>query len=186
MIGTARWFKRNLAAVLAAVALVAPLPAPGEDLDTLHEKLRDPGFERWREAEREIWQHWSRSGSPSADLLLERGREAMEAERPGVAVEHFSALIDHAPNFAEGYHARATAFYSLQMFGPALADLERALALNPRHFGALMGLATMFEAMGAPEEALSAYRAVRAIHPHRPDLKDAIERLERRLGDEAI
>ena len=36
------------------------------------------------------------------DLLLGRGNEALEAEDYPTAIEHFSALIDHAPDFAEG------------------------------------------------------------------------------------
>ena len=58
----------------------------------------------------------------------------------GVAIEHFTALIDHAPDFAEGWNARATAYYQTGDFGPSIADIGQVLTLNPRHFGALVGL----------------------------------------------
>lgn len=102
------------------------------------------------------------------------------------AIEHFSALIDHAPGFAEGYNARATAYFEADRLGLSLRDVEMTLALNPRHFGALTGLALILEQVGDPEDALAAYRMVNAIHPHRPDIKDAIERLETSLGGTAL
>ena len=90
------------------------------------------------------------------DLLLRRGNEALEAEDYAAALEHFSALTDHAPDFAEGWNGRATAFYLMDEYSLAIADVERVLALEPRHFGALSGLAFMLEAMGEPELALEA------------------------------
>lgn len=160
--------------------------AQADDLDQLFDKLREPSLANWQEVEQEIWQEWSKSGSASADLLLERGRKALNAGDPSVAVEHFSALIDHYPDFAEGYNGRATAYYQLNLYGPALDDIRTTLALNPRHFGAMTGLGLILEDLGHPTEALSTYRAVAAIHPHRPDVIEAIERLERELGDTAL
>ena len=37
------------------------------------------------------------------DLLLERGRKAMSEGDTNTAIEHLTALTDHAPNFAEGW-----------------------------------------------------------------------------------
>lgn len=170
----------------SALAQSAAQPAQPADLDALFVELRQPGLPNWKQVEEQIWQKWSQSGSPSADLLLSRGREALEKGDPGVAVEHFTALIDHYPDFAEGYNGRATAYYQMDLYGPALEDIRVTLALNPRHFGAITGLALILEEMGHPDDALSAYRAVAAIHPHRPDVKDAVERLERELGDAAL
>ena len=65
----------------------------------------------------------------------------------------------------------------------SIADVEHVLALNPRHFGALAGLAFMFEAMGEPELALKALHAVQALNPNRPNINEAVTRLERMTGD---
>ena len=178
----------HLRDVVDARRVVVGLPAAAQDsdLDSLFAKLRQPDLENWKQVENRIWEQWSQSGSPTADLLLDRAREALEAGEPGVAVEHLGALIDHAPDFAEAYNARATAFYQMDMYGPALADIRRTLSRNPRHFGALTGLATILEQTGRQRAALSAYRAVAAIHPHRPNVADAIARLERELGDTTL
>lgn len=160
-------------------------PAFSEDteaLDLLFAQLKEPNLENWSQVEDQIWQEWSKSGSPAFDLLLERGREALQNEDPFTAIEHLTALTDHAPGFAEGWNARATAFYQAEMFGPSISDIEVTLSLNPRHFGALSGLGLIMEQLGYEEEALRAYREVSAIHPHRPNVQDAIERLEARLA----
>lgn len=152
-------------------------------MERLLERLGDPEASNWREVEQEIWQRWSQSGSPTADLLLQRGRDAMEEGETRAAIEHLTAAIDHAPDFAEAYNARATAFYEQGNFGPAMSDIEATLRLNPRHFGAMMGLAAILEQIGHSRDALSVYRAVEQIHPHRDNLTDALARLERELGD---
>ncbi len=163
-----------------------PLLAQTPELDALFERLQEPDAADWERVEREIWQEWSQSGSAAMDLLLERGRAAMQAGETAAAIEHLTALTDHAPDFAEGWNARATAYFQADLYGPSIADIERTLALNPRHFGALAGLAVMLEQLGFPQEALSAYTALQAIHPHRPNVEEAIERLKTELGGQDI
>jgi tetratricopeptide (TPR) repeat protein len=181
----ARFKKRQLARAVAVALWLAP-PALAQDdaeLDALFAQLAEPGREDWERIESEITRIWSKSGSPAMDLLLKRGNEALEAEDYPAAVEHFSALIDHAPDFAEGWNARATAYYLMGEYSLSIADVEHVLALNPRHFGALAGLAYMLEALGEPELALKALHAAQALNPNRPNINDAAARLERMTGD---
>ncbi|MGY6547703.1 MAG: tetratricopeptide repeat protein [Roseinatronobacter sp.] len=153
-----------------------------DQLDTLLEELRQPDNDGWQRLERQITRLWSRSGSATADLLLQRGRDAMRRGDTTAALEHFTAVVDHAPDFAEGYHARATAFFMDGRLGQALDDLAEVLARNPNHFAALAGLGRIFEDLSQPERARDAYRAASAIHPHRADVKAALDRLDRRLN----
>jgi len=182
MSGLNRFLNRTVAAVVATVTISLPAVADSPRLDELFAQLGQEGLPNWQVVEREIWLEWSKSGSPAMDLLLQRGRDAMEAGELTAAVEHLTALTDHAPDFAEGFNMRATAYFRLGLFGPSLEDIRHTLALNPRHFGALIGLGTIFEEMGQPQRALEAYRAAHAIHPNEPDLRGAIERLERDLS----
>lgn len=164
-----------------AAAAAEPLD-PGR-LDTLFAELAEPGRKDWERIETEIGKIWSRSGSPAMDLLLARGNKAMAEEDYPTAVEHLSALIDHAPGFAEAWNARATAYFLEGDFALALADVEHVLVLNPRHFGALTGLAAMLEAMDEPQQALAALRLAEKLNPNRPSIKDAITRLEKETGE---
>lgn len=155
-------------------------------LDELFARLPEAGAEEGRRLTRAIWMEWSKSGSPAMDLLLARGQAALRGGEPEIAVEHFTALIDHAPDFAEGYNARATAYFQTGDYGPSVADIARTLALNPRHFGALSGLGMIFEAMGRPERALEAYRAALSVNPHLPDVEEAVARLSAEVAGQDL
>ncbi len=172
----------RLAAIAVALLLCAPLSAASEHLDGLYAELADPDNREWRRTQADILREWSKSGSPAMDLLLKRGREAMEAGDLRAAIEHFSALTDHAPDFAEGWNARATAYFLAGRFGPSIADIRRTLALNDHHFGALAGLGMIYEELGEDHRAMEVYRASLAIHPHQDSIKQALQRLEREIS----
>lgn len=170
----------RLAAALVSFVLtcVAAQALDHEKLDGLFTRLQAATAEEAGRIETEIWIEWSKSGSAAMDLLLQRGRDALAVGDAVTAVEHFTALIDHSPEFAEGWNARATAFYTMGDFGPAMADIAQVLALNPRHFGALSGLAAILEGVEDTDRALAAYKAALAIHPHLEGAAAAVERLE--------
>lgn len=159
----------------------APALADAERLDTLFAELGQADAGNWQSIEDQIWREWSQSGSPAMDLLLERGRRALTEGDATRAVDHLTALVENAPDFAEGWNARATAWFETGELGLAMADLAHALALEPRHFGAIAGLGVILEETGDMKAALGAYEAALAIHPFRPDLREAVERLEAEL-----
>jgi len=174
-----RILNRIVAASLALMLSGAAAWAVDEaKLDGLFNRLQAAGAEEAGRIETEIWIEWSKSGSPAMDLLLQRGRDALDLGDTVTAIEHFTAVTDHAPAFAEGWNARAMAYHAAGDYGPALADIARTLTLNPRHFGALHGLATMLEATGKAGRALEVYRAAQAIHPHLEGVAEAIARLQ--------
>ncbi len=173
-----RFLKPIVAATFGAMVFLQPAPLRAAELETLMQRLRDADASEAEKIVREIELEWSKSGSASADFLLKRGRAALERREVEAAIEHLSALVDHAPGFAEGYVARGAAYFEAGLYGPALSDLEQALALNPEHFGALIGLAAIFEMLERHEDAWEAYRLVRAIHPTHPRVTEALDRLE--------
>jgi len=173
-----RLFNRVVAAVLPIVLLCAPALAQTEKLDELFVQLSTADEQTAPRIEREIVTEWSKSGSAAMDLLLERGRTALQEGEPDIAIEHLTALTDHAPDFAEGWNALATAFFQAGDYGPSVEDIGKTLTLNPRHFGALSGLGMILEELGDSEGALAAYKAALAIHPRLETVKEAVERLE--------
>lgn len=201
MVRPASQFQIVVAAALAACAVVvtpatipaaaqpaaarAPVqpPAPA-DLDALFAELRAPEAAdapgapgAWRRAESDILRAWSHSGSAALDLLRQRGEAALDAGDAQGAIGHLTALTDHAPDYAQGFQLRATAYAMAGEYGPAAADLARALTLEPRQFVALTQLGAMLEEMGSEDRALAAFEASLAIHPHQQEAIDAVDRL---------
>ena len=174
-----KWFHNGiLAAVLPFFLLCSAANAQTEPLDGLFEQLLNADEAAAERIEQDIWREWSKSGSAAMDLLLLRGRDAMAAGDTGQAIEHLTVLTDHAPEFAEGWNARATAYYQAGEYGPSIEDIGQTLTLNPRHFGALSGLGMIFEELGKTDKALEVYRAALAIHPHLGGVLESVERLE--------
>lgn len=171
--------KLIVTALFTAVAFSATAQEQDREAELL-EALRDAPESEASRLERELSLMWDSSGSAAMDLLLKRGREAMEAEDNKRAIEHFSALTDHAPLFAEGWHARATAYYRAGLYGPALDDLERALALNPKNYNAVFGLGVMLQEFGDLQRAADAYTQVLELHPHHEHATAALEQLKGR------
>lgn len=146
-------------------AFAALLSAETEDEDS------------WRQAEREIAQLWSKSGSASADLLLRRGREALQRDDTAQAAQHFDDVVNLAPDFAEGWNMRATLHFQREALGQSLADIAEVLAREPRHFGALSGLGTILEGLDQDETAIAAFREALKHHPHLEGALEAVKRL---------
>ncbi len=180
-------FKCIVTAVAVTVGISLPAVADEARLDDLFGQLATAETpDAATRVENEIFIEWSKSGSPAVDLLLKRGQDAVEAGDPILAAEHFTAAIDHAPDFAEAYHGRATAYYLSGQIGPAIDDLRQTLILNPRHFGAMRGFAILLEEIGREEEALEVFSEVNAINPLDPAVTEAIDRLELALEGQTL
>lgn len=189
MKASVRFLNRIVAALLPiflASAVFAQDAADTSRLDTLFTRLKTEDAAAAGRIEREIWSEWSKSGSPAMDLLLKRGRDAMEAGDLPLAIQHLTALVDHAPDFAEGWNTRATAYFQAGQFGPSVADIAVVLRLNPRHFGALAGFGMILEETGRPAEALEVYRAALAIHPHLEAVLQSVKRLTEKAAGQDL
>jgi tetratricopeptide (TPR) repeat protein len=124
-----------------------------------------------------IERRWARSGSDTADLLMSRAEEALKAKEFPLAVELLDRVLTLRPEWAEAWHRRATAFFLLDDPVSAIADIQRVLTREPRHFGAWAGLGHIYVSGGDKKRALEAYRKALAIHPYLAKLREAIERL---------
>lgn len=182
--------KSIVAALLVGVWISTPLAAQtsadNERLNLLFEQLleAEPG-----DAERiqgQIDSELSKSGSAAMDLLLRRGEDALESGDPNIAVEHFTALVDHAPDFAEGYNGRAAAYYQLGLYGPAIDDLRQTLVIEPRHVAAMSGVAFILEELERVDDALEVWEHIQSISPADSEATQMIERLNVMRSGESL
>jgi tetratricopeptide (TPR) repeat protein len=133
-----------------------------------------------------IERRWSRSGSDTADLLMSRAGEAMKGKDFPLAIELLDRVLTLRPEWAEAWHRRATAFFLLDDPVSAIADIQRVIAKEPRHFGAWAGLGHIYMSGGDKKRALEAYRKALALHPHMAKLRDLIDRLAPELDGRDI
>jgi tetratricopeptide (TPR) repeat protein len=139
-----------------------------------------------RRIERQIWQLWIASGSDTIDLLMHRGAQAMAQGDYQVALDMFDRIVELDPEFAEGWNKRATLYYLMGAFEASVADIQRTLGLEPRHFGALSGLGMIYSALDDDERALKAYRKALEANPHLSGARAAVIRLRKKLKGEGI
>jgi tetratricopeptide (TPR) repeat protein len=178
--------KRVLLSACAGLCLsLGPALSQSSGSDLL-EGLKDSDPVEAAKVARELERLWALSGSTSVDMIFRRGREAMEAEDWSLAVEHFTAVTDHAPEFAEAWHARATAYYQLGKFGPALSDLGQALQLNPNHWNALYGFGIVMRDIEDYGRAAEAFQKVLDVYPYHERAQEAMKSIARfGVGQEA-
>ena len=153
-------------------------------LDSLFSQLQITGSEqKARTIEKFIWKIWRESGDKSVDQLMVDGVKAMGGGNYEGALIAFSSIVKGAPNFAEGWNKRATLYWLMGDFEKSVEDINRTLALEPRHFGALSGLAMIRESQERPLDALQAFERALEIYPAMPNAAERIRKLNRQLGE---
>lgn len=151
-------------------------------LDALFEVLgAATSVDAARRAEFSIWQVWLEGGDPVVDELMGDGVAAMAAGDLSLAEARFSAVVERAPGFAEGWNKRATVYYLQGRLDESVRDIERTLALEARHFGAMSGMGLIFLHTGDEVGALRAFEAVLRVHPFSPTAAQQAERLKKML-----
>ncbi len=153
-------------------------------LDSLFSQLQITGSgQKARTIEKFIWKIWRESGDESVDQLMVDGVKAMGGGNYEGALITFNSIVEGAPNFAEGWNKRATLYWLMGDFEKSVEDINRTLALEPRHFGALSGLAMIRESQERPLDALQAFERALEIYPAMPNAAERIRKLNRQLGE---
>jgi tetratricopeptide (TPR) repeat protein len=176
----------------AATEGAAPAEQPraktqAERLDQLFSELKKERNEK--AAERiatRIWGEWGQSGSASIDLMMEWSQTAMTDRKFDVALDFLDQVVTIRPSYAEGWNRRATVHYMMRNYAKSMADISETLRLEPRHFGALSGMAAMLEATGRKEQALHAYERVLEIYPMMRSAQGQVATLSEELAGEGI
>lgn len=170
-----------------AAAPQRPVPKPPETEDQLLTRLAKAADKRGaRAVERELKARWAHSGSPTADLLLKRADQAMEAMDLDTARQLTQKLTDIAPNFAEAWHRRATLAAHKEDYDDAITSLRHTLALQPKNFEALAELGEILDEYNDKPHALDAFRQAKALDPFIDGVDDRIRELAKAVEGQGI
>ena len=137
-----------------------------KELDGLFAKLKvsTSGAEAQR-LTKLIWARWYQSGDGDVDLLMGQARHTLRLGQHQAAIELVDEVLELAPKYAEAWNLRALILFNMGRDAESLGDLNRTLALEPRHFGALTGMAHLSMRAQDWTGALKALRAALKIHP---------------------
>ena len=128
-----------------------------------------------------LWSIWFRGTTHTNSQELRRLIEMRDRRKKQAGLD---ALIAKASAFAEAYNQRAIVYFQSKEWHKAIIDCERALKLNPYHFGAAAGMGRSYLELGRHRAALQAFRHALRINPGLDDVQEAIRALESALGEE--
>ena len=133
-----------------------------------------------------IEQLWLQSGSDTIGVLMARSAKAINDKKNDLALEFLNAVVELAPDFAEGWNRRAYVEFLDNNYEGAVGDLRRALALEPNHFKALEGLARILRETGQKKAALQVYKQILKIDPFLEGAKEAVDELSVEVEGQGI
>ena len=116
--------------------------------------------------EKKIWAIWNKhpTNSELTDKL-EFGTELMYAGDYYYALTVFNNIIYIDPDWSEAWNKRATLLYFMKNFDKSLADIDKVLLMESRHFGALSGQAQIYIELQKYELAIESLKKAQKIHP---------------------
>lgn len=181
------------ASVLLASAAMAQAPDDGQAraraarLDTLFAILANATDQtRGDEIVADIWKTWLESGIPQIDAQMQQAVAIMAQGLPALALPILDDIVSRASGWAEGWNKRATVLYLIGEHERSVADIQRVLALEPRHFGALAGLGLIHIAREEYRDALAAFRRALRANPFLKERFALIPELEKKVGERPL
>ncbi len=123
----------------------------------------------------EIWSIWSVALDTKTQEKFDAGNQLMSKRQYDESILMFSDAINLQPTFAEAWNKRATVNYIIGNYEESISDIFSTLELEPRHFGALDGLAQIYMLQNKYFKAAQVYRKILEILPYN---KKAIMHLE--------
>lgn len=143
-------------------------PAPSrasERTELLNNLAQSPSEMAGQSAANALWEFWMKAPDKKAQTMLEDGMARRNQASYVDAEEILDTLVAYCPTYAEGWNQRAFVRYLQADFEGSLEDIEKTLALEPDHFGALSGKALALMGLGRPGLAKLAMVRANQVHP---------------------
>ena len=122
-----------------------------------------------------IWDIWSIADNQETQIIFDEANQFMDVGELDNAIELFTKVINQSPEFAEGWNKRATVYFLKGELNKSISDIEKTLNLEPRHFGALDGLAEIYLIQDDLLGAAVIYRRILEIIPSSKKSQDRLK-----------
>ncbi len=122
---------------------------------------------------------WLYSGSDTITVLMDRSAKAIGEKDLDLALKFLDAVVDLAPDFAEGWSRRAYVHHLRNDVERMVGDLRRCIALEPNHYRAMEFLGLVLRETGQKKAALKAFERLLEINPNAPGVPDVVKELSR-------
>lgn len=109
--------------------------------------------------------------SPTAQALLQQGREYKKTKKYDVAMSAFQNVLIHNPEHMQAHFELAETLRTLEKFSQAINHYQCVLKKNPRSISALFGLAISCLNIGKIDEAVDAFNHILAIAPNNTSVR---------------
>ena len=114
--------------------------------------------------------------------------EANGNAKPKEALEYAQELVGKFPNDERAHFLLGTAYFGLQEWDPAIAELQKSIAINPSFSGAYNLLGYSYRAVTKYDDAEQAFKKYIELIPNDPNPYDSYAELLMKTGrfDESI
>jgi hypothetical protein len=125
-----------------------------------------------------IWALWISHPDTRASNAMANACEAMAAGAFDLAKPILDNLVGAYPDWPEAWNKRAILSFVNRNDNHCLADIERTLLLEPRHFGAISGFAQLCMRQQRHVEAKAALTVALEIDPHLQGLRELVASID--------
>eukprot|EP01079_Euglenida_sp_SAG-EU17-18_P004740 gene4740-865_t len=205
--------RQDLQAIYGVQDPDTALEIPGPLVDIMHSHLKDKGFyehadwvdfldilkqrgylngltegtaeyeERISRAKEKFQARYAAEGGQTPEQLKEKGNEKMKAGSHREAADLYTKAVELDPKNPVYYGNRAAAWTHLKEFNKAIADCDKALALDPRYAKALSRKGTAQFWLERYQDAIESYKRALEISPddqgYQRDLQNAEDHLKK-------
>ncbi|ENN87348.1 hypothetical protein RHSP_26640 [Rhizobium freirei PRF 81] len=122
------------------------------------------------------------SGSATINLLMQWADKAILDKRSAAAMDYLDQVISLKPDYPEGWNRRATLNFAIGDYRKSMEDINQVLRIEPRHFGALAGMATLLTERGNDALALKAWERFLEIYPANRSAQEEASKLSEKIA----
>jgi tetratricopeptide (TPR) repeat protein len=126
---------------------------------------------------------WTRAGNETERQELSVIVRLNAAQLHKEAILRATRLIEGAPWFAEAWHQRAVAQFSLGRLVESIRDCHQAMEINPYHFVAATSMGQAYLQLQNSVSALECFRRALRLNPDLEGVRVQVARLTRMVED---